>query len=93
MGQIGPTHLLVVVLVVLVVFGSKRLPDTARALGKSLRILKSETAALKTDDPQPHQPQQQSQQQSQQAQPFQPVQQLQHPQQTPEPLHQPPVSS
>ncbi|CAL9348821.1 Sec-independent protein translocase protein TatA [Streptomyces sp. enrichment culture] len=89
MGQIGPTHLLVVVLVVLVVFGSKRLPDTARALGKSLRILKSETAALKTDDPQPHQPQQQSQQ----AQPFQPVQQLQHPQQTPEPLHQPPVSS
>ncbi|MGW7291131.1 Sec-independent protein translocase subunit TatA [Streptomyces xiamenensis] len=89
MGQIGPTHLLVVVLVVLVVFGSKRLPDTARALGKSLRILKSETAALKTDDPQPHQPQQQSQQ----AQTVQPVQQLQHPQQAPEPLHQPPVSS
>ncbi|GAA2059916.1 Sec-independent protein translocase subunit TatA [Streptomyces carpaticus] len=54
MGQIGPTHLLVVAVVVLVVFGSKRLPDTARALGKSLRILKSETAALRTDDqPQP----------------------------------------
>ncbi|MFB4196154.1 Sec-independent protein translocase subunit TatA [Streptomyces carpaticus] len=50
MGQIGPTHLLVVAVVVLVVFGSKRLPDTARALGKSLRILKSETAALRTDD-------------------------------------------
>ncbi|MFD7509016.1 Sec-independent protein translocase subunit TatA [Streptomyces sp. NPDC059853] len=51
MGQIGPTHLLVVAVVVLVVFGSKRLPDTARALGKSLRILKSETAALRTDEP------------------------------------------
>ncbi|WP_432742184.1 Sec-independent protein translocase subunit TatA [Streptomyces sp. JH002] len=86
MGQIGPTHLLVVALVVLVVFGSKRLPDTARALGKSLRILKSEAAALKTEEPQPHQPQQQSQQ-------AQPVQQLQHPQQAPEPVHQPPVSS
>ncbi|AKG46489.1 Sec-independent protein translocase subunit TatA [Streptomyces xiamenensis] len=86
MGQIGPTHLLVVALVVLVVFGSKRLPDTARALGKSLRILKSEAAALKTEEPQPHQPQQQ-------AQPVQPVPQLQHPQQAPEPVHQPPVSS
>ncbi|MET2715361.1 Sec-independent protein translocase subunit TatA [Streptomyces harbinensis] len=53
MGQIGPTHLLVVAVVVLVVFGSKRLPDTARALGKSLRILKSETAALRTDDQPP----------------------------------------
>ncbi|MEV8114984.1 Sec-independent protein translocase subunit TatA [Streptomyces xiamenensis] len=85
MGQIGPTHLLVVALVVLVVFGSKRLPDTARALGKSLRILKSEAAALKTEEPQTHQPQQ--------ARPVQPVQQLQHPQQAPEPVHQPPVSS
>ncbi|MCU4745990.1 MULTISPECIES: Sec-independent protein translocase subunit TatA [unclassified Streptomyces] len=89
MGQIGPTHLLVVALVVLVVFGSKRLPDTARALGKSLRILKSEAAALKTEEPQTHQPQHQPQQ----ARPVQPVQQLQHPQQAPEPVHQPPVSS
>ncbi|MFC5722911.1 Sec-independent protein translocase subunit TatA [Streptomyces gamaensis] len=44
-----PWHLLVLALVVLVVFGSKRLPDTARALGKSLRILKSETRAMKDE--------------------------------------------
>ncbi|MFI9723014.1 Sec-independent protein translocase subunit TatA [Streptomyces sp. NPDC052396] len=44
-----PWHLLVVAIVVLVVFGSKRLPDTARALGKSLRILKSETRAMKEE--------------------------------------------
>ncbi|MFF6957247.1 Sec-independent protein translocase subunit TatA [Streptomyces sp. NPDC008317] len=47
-----PWHLLVVALVVIVLFGSKRLPDSARALGKSLRILKSETKALK-DEPGP----------------------------------------
>ncbi|WP_269855473.1 Sec-independent protein translocase subunit TatA [Streptomyces sp. RPT161] len=44
-----PWHLVVVVLVVFLLFGAKRLPDTARALGKSLRILKSETKALKDD--------------------------------------------
>ncbi|GGX36979.1 Sec-independent protein translocase subunit TatA [Streptomyces noursei] len=45
-----PWHLLVVALVVILLFGSKKLPDTARALGKSLRILKSETKAMKDDD-------------------------------------------
>ncbi|MFH8345081.1 Sec-independent protein translocase subunit TatA [Streptomyces sp. NPDC018045] len=44
-----PWHLLVVALVVILLFGSKKLPDTARALGKSLRILKSETKAMKGD--------------------------------------------
>ncbi len=44
-----PWHVVVVVLVVFLLFGAKRLPDTARALGKSLRILKSETKALKDD--------------------------------------------
>ncbi|MEU1623913.1 Sec-independent protein translocase subunit TatA [Streptomyces sp. NPDC020096] len=44
-----PWHLIVVVVVVFLLFGAKRLPDTARALGKSLRILKSETRALKED--------------------------------------------
>ncbi|MDF9816669.1 Sec-independent protein translocase subunit TatA [Streptomyces sp. SPB162] len=44
-----PWHLLVVALVVIVLFGSKKLPDTARALGKSMRILKSEAKAMKDD--------------------------------------------
>jgi sec-independent protein translocase protein TatA len=45
-----PWHLLIVGLVVILLFGSKKLPDTARALGKSMRILKSETKAMKDDD-------------------------------------------
>ncbi|MFF4948121.1 Sec-independent protein translocase subunit TatA [Streptomyces chattanoogensis] len=44
-----PWHLLIVALVVILLFGSKKLPDTARALGKSLRILKSEAKAMKDD--------------------------------------------
>lgn len=45
----GPWQLVLIFVLVVLVFGSKRLPDTARSLGKSLRILKSETAAMKTD--------------------------------------------
>ncbi|MFG2129921.1 Sec-independent protein translocase subunit TatA [Streptomyces sp. NPDC048751] len=44
-----PWHLLIVAIVVIVLFGSKKLPDTARALGKSMRILKSEAKAMKDE--------------------------------------------
>jgi sec-independent protein translocase protein TatA len=46
-----PWHLIVVAIVVIVLFGSKKLPDAARGLGKSMRILKSEAKAMKNDDP------------------------------------------
>lgn len=49
MGQIGPWQIVLILVLVVLVFGAKRLPDTARALGKSLRILKSETSAMKSD--------------------------------------------
>ncbi|THA71596.1 Sec-independent protein translocase subunit TatA [Streptomyces sp. A0958] len=44
-----PWHLLIVALVIIMVFGSKKLPDMARSLGKSARILKSEAKAMKAD--------------------------------------------
>ncbi|MFI6702787.1 Sec-independent protein translocase subunit TatA [Streptomyces sp. NPDC050509] len=44
-----PWHLLIVAIVFIALFGSKKLPDTARAVGKSLRILKSETKAMKEE--------------------------------------------
>ena len=46
----------IVLLVALVVFGSKRLPDSARALGRSLRILKAEAKGLREDDKTPDEP-------------------------------------
>ena len=43
-------ELILVLLVVVLVFGAKRLPDSARALGRSMRILKAETKGLHDDD-------------------------------------------
>jgi sec-independent protein translocase protein TatA len=44
-----PSVVIVIVLMILV-FGAKRLPDSARALGRSMRILKAEAKGLKDDD-------------------------------------------
>lgn len=50
MGSIGTWQLLIVLLVVFVVFGAKRLPEAARGLGRSLKIFKSETEGLMSHD-------------------------------------------
>lgn len=53
---LAPWHLLLLVLVAVVVFGSSRLPDAARGLGQALRIFRSEVTASKpaqSDVPQP----------------------------------------
>ncbi|WP_062209546.1 Sec-independent protein translocase subunit TatA [Streptomyces sp. NBRC 109706] len=49
MGQIGIREILLLLVVALLVFGAKRLPDLARSLGKSARILKSETNAMRSE--------------------------------------------
>lgn len=46
----GGAELFLILLVVLLLFGSKRLPDAARSLGRSMRILKAETKGLREDD-------------------------------------------
>jgi TatA/E family protein of Tat protein translocase len=43
-------ELIIILIVVAVLFGSKRLPDSARSLGRSLRIFKSEMKEMKEDD-------------------------------------------
>ncbi len=45
-----PTHLLLILLVLILLFGAKRLPDSARSLAKSLRIFKSEMKDINTDE-------------------------------------------
>ena len=47
----SPWKILIVAVVLIVLFGSKKLPDAARSLGRSMRILKSEVSALHQDDP------------------------------------------
>lgn len=41
----------ILILVVTLMFGAKRLPDVARGVGKSMRILKAETGGLPSDRP------------------------------------------
>jgi sec-independent protein translocase protein TatA len=49
MGSLSPWHWLIVILVFVLLFGSKRLPDAARSLGKSMRIFKTEVKEMQND--------------------------------------------
>ena len=46
----SPTHWLLVLAVLLLLFGAKRLPDMARSVGQSTRVLKGELRGLRNDD-------------------------------------------
>lgn len=50
MGSLSPVHWAIVIVVVLLLFGSRKLPDMARGLGQSMRILKAETRGMADDD-------------------------------------------
>ena len=49
----SPLKVLIIAIVVLVLFGSRKMPDAARSLGRSMRILKSEVSKIHDDDDQP----------------------------------------
>lgn len=54
MGALSPTHWMIVIGVVVLLFGAKRLPDAARSLGRSARILKAEVKDMEGGpDPEP----------------------------------------
>ena len=47
LGLFTPSHVVILTVIAFLVFGSKRLPESARALGQSMRILKAETQGLR----------------------------------------------
>ncbi len=47
----SPWKILIVALVIIVLFGSKKLPSAARSLGQSMRILQKEVRGLHEDEP------------------------------------------
>jgi sec-independent protein translocase protein TatA len=49
-GSLSPWHWAILAVVVVLLFGAKRLPDAARSLGKSMRIFKSEIREMQTDN-------------------------------------------
>ena len=49
----SPWKILIIAVVIIVLFGSKKLPHAARSLGQSMRILKREVQGLHEDEPEP----------------------------------------
>jgi sec-independent protein translocase protein TatA len=54
LGGIGPTELIIVLFIILVVFGAGKLPDIASGLGKGLRDFKK--VMQEPDAPDPKEP-------------------------------------
>ncbi len=50
MGLESPSHWVIIALVVLVLFGYKKLPEMSRSVGRSLRIFKTEMKGMGQDD-------------------------------------------
>lgn len=48
---LGGPELILILVVILLLFGFKRLPDAARSLGRSMRIFKAEVDEMKHDAP------------------------------------------
>ncbi|MBS1693546.1 MAG: Sec-independent protein translocase subunit TatA [Actinobacteria bacterium] len=49
MGGLQPWHWVIVIVVFVLLFGAKKLPDAARSLGKSMRIFKSEIKEMQAE--------------------------------------------
>ncbi len=59
MGKMSAWQIILLVVIVLVVFGSARLPQVAESIGKSLKVFKREVKELREEDEptgHPHQP-------------------------------------
>ena len=50
MGNLGPTEIILILLVLVLLFGAKKLPELARGSGRALRIFKAETKGLMDED-------------------------------------------
>lgn len=53
LSGIGTTEILLVLAVVVLLFGAKKLPELARGSGRALRIFKTEIKGLSDDDDKP----------------------------------------
>lgn len=57
MGEFSPWHLLILAGAFVVLFGANKLPQLARSVGQSMRILKAETRGLSGEkEPEPPSP-------------------------------------
>jgi sec-independent protein translocase protein TatA len=69
MGNLGPTEIILILLVLVLLFGAKKLPELARGSGRALRIFKAETKGLMDDDDEKYKTEEQRQIDAQQQRP------------------------
>ena len=50
MPNIGPLEIIIVLIIVLIIFGPKRLPDLGRSLGRGMREFKDSVTGKDKDD-------------------------------------------
>lgn len=48
MPNLRPTELIIILIIIVLLFGAKKLPELAKSIGQSMKIFRAET---KTDDP------------------------------------------
>jgi len=53
LNGLQPWHLIILVVLVVLLFGAKRLPDAARSIGKSMKIFRAETKSMNDDEETP----------------------------------------
>ena len=53
MGSLGGWEIVILLVVVVALFGAKRLPDMARSIGQSARVFKGEMKGLREDEKTP----------------------------------------
>jgi len=56
MPNVGPLELVVVLIIALVIFGPKRLPELARSMGKGIREFRSSVSGKKEEEEPPPPP-------------------------------------
>ena len=50
LGNLGPPEIILILLVLVLLFGARKLPELARGSGRALRIFKAETKGLMDDE-------------------------------------------
>ncbi len=50
MPSLGPMEIVLILVVIILLFGVKKLPEAARSLGKSARVFKAEVSEMKEED-------------------------------------------
>jgi sec-independent protein translocase protein TatA len=56
LGNIGPLEIIVVLIIALIVFGPKRLPELGRSLGKGIREFRGSLGGERDDDDEEERP-------------------------------------